>query len=259
VIAEAFAQAAVRAIEGMGPRRLRIVTDGIRQGISDAALANAMPTGADHELARAVREGQRASGLGDDVAAAYLDGLGAAYVRHAERLRVETVWSGPKSHAVPVRSTAEVLVDLVGEAQKDLLLMTYSAKPHPPVIESLIAARARGVQVSVVVETLQGAGGAIGGPVEPATAFQAVPGVELWHWPPAARSDSGAKMHAKVAVADGRALLVSSANLTQSGVKTNVEAGVLVRGGTAPERAAEHVRQLIATGVLVRLLPGEPG
>ncbi|OLT00089.1 hypothetical protein BJF90_07295 [Pseudonocardia sp. CNS-004] len=73
------------------------------------------------------------------------------------------------------------------------------------------------------------------------------------------RDRSPAKMHAKVAVADRRALLVSSANLTQSGVKTNMEAGVLIRGGTAPERAAEHVQQLIAAGVLVRLLPGESG
>ena len=257
--AEAFANAAVRAVEGMGPSRLRIVTDGIRQGLSDAALANAMPTSADTELARAVREGQRTAGLGDDVAAAYLDGLGAAYLRQAERMRVETVWSGPKSHAVPVRSTAEVLVDLVGDAQTELLLMTYSAKPHPPVIEALTAARERGVRVSVVVETLQGAGGAIGGSVEPAAAFQAVPGVELWHWPPAARSESSAKMHAKVAIADRRALLVSSANLTQSGVKSNMEAGVLVRGGTAPRRAAEHVEQLIAAGVLVRLHAGESG
>jgi phosphatidylserine/phosphatidylglycerophosphate/cardiolipin synthase-like enzyme len=259
VIAEPFAKAAVRAVEGMGPGRLRIVTDGIRQGLSDAALAGALPTSADGELARVVREVQRASGLGDDVAAAYLDGLGAAYVRHAERMQVESVWSGPKSHAVPVRSTAEVLIDLVSDAQAELLLMTYSAKPHPPVIQALTAARARGVRVSVVVETLQGAGGAIGGSVEPAAAFQAVPGVELWHWLPTVRSEPGAKMHAKVAVADRRALLVSSANLTQSGVKTNMEAGVLVLGGTAPVRAAEHVEQLIAAGVLVRLYPGETG
>ena len=66
-------------------------------------------------------------------------------------------------------------------------------------------------------------------------------------------------MHAKVAIGDRRTLLVSSANITQSGVSTNIEAGVLVRGGTAARRAAEHVEQLIATGVLVRLLVGDVG
>ncbi len=134
--------------------------------------------------------------------------------------------------------------------------MTYSARPHPPVIEALSAARARGIRVSVVVETLQGAGGALAG-TEPAAAFRAVPGVELWHWPPRARTEPGAKMHAKIAVADRWALLVSSANLTQSGVGTNIEAGVLVRGGHAPRRAAEHVAHLIAAGVLTRLHRGE--
>jgi phosphatidylserine/phosphatidylglycerophosphate/cardiolipin synthase-like enzyme len=76
-------------------------------------------------------------------------------------MRVEAVWSGPNSHAVPVRATLQVLVDLVSGAQAELLLMTYSAKPHSPLIEALTAARERGMRVSVVVETLQGAGGAI--------------------------------------------------------------------------------------------------
>jgi phosphatidylserine/phosphatidylglycerophosphate/cardiolipin synthase-like enzyme len=65
-------------------------------------------------------------------------------------------------------------------------------------------------------------------------------------------------MHAKIAVADRHTLLVTSANLTQSGVATNIEAGLLVHGGHAPRRAAEHVSHLIATGVLVRLRAGTP-
>ena len=63
-------------------------------------------------------------------------------------------------------------------------------------------------------------------------------------------------MHAKIAVADRRTLLVSSANLTQSGVDTNIEAGLLVRGGAAPQRAAEHLDRLVADGTLARLFVG---
>jgi len=61
-------------------------------------------------------------------------------------------------------------------------------------------------------------------------------------------------MHAKLAVADRRVLFVSSANLTQSGVTKNIEAGLLVCGGPAPERAAEHIDALRASGSLVRLV-----
>jgi len=108
------------------------------------------------------------------------------------------------------------------------------------------------VVVRVVVETLQGAGSALNG-AEPYLAFTSVPGIELWHWPSSKRSEPGAKMHAKLAVADRRLLLVTSANLTQSGVTKNIEAGLLVRGGTAPVRAAEHVDALRASGELARL------
>jgi phosphatidylserine/phosphatidylglycerophosphate/cardiolipin synthase-like enzyme len=80
--------------------------------------------------------------------------------------------------------------------------------------------------------------------------------VRLWHWPAGKRTEQGAKMHARLAVADRTALLVSSANLTQSGVGRNIEAGLLVRGGSAPRRAAEHIAELISTGVLTRLRPG---
>ena len=62
--------------------------------------------------------------------------------------------------------------------------------------------------------------------------------------------DPGAKMHAKLAIADGKTLLVSSANLTQSEVSDSLEAGLLVRGGTAPEQALEYVRDLQARGLL---------
>jgi phosphatidylserine/phosphatidylglycerophosphate/cardiolipin synthase-like enzyme len=64
---------------------------------------------------------------------------------------------------------------------------------------------------------------------------------------------AGAKMHAKLAVADRAVMLVTSANLTQSGVAKNIEAGLLVRGGSAPRRAAEYVDALRAKREISRL------
>ena len=126
--------------------------------------------------------------------------------------------------------------------------------PHPPVgRDALSAACQRGVTVNAVVETLQGAGSALSS-TEPAAAFATLPAVKLWHWPKAARSAPGAKMHAKLAIADRRELLVSSANLTASGAVNSIEAGLLVRGSTAAVRAAEHIDGLIASGLLVPLV-----
>jgi phosphatidylserine/phosphatidylglycerophosphate/cardiolipin synthase-like enzyme len=106
--------------------------------------------------------------------------------------------------------------------------------------------------VWAVVETLHGAGSALQGD-QPAAAFATVPGMSLWTWDVSRRADSGAKMHAKLAVSDERTLFISSANLTTSGITNNIEAGVLVRGGTAARRAAEHLRTLRRDQILVRL------
>ena len=248
----AFAAAVGDAAEVLGPAMLRRLAADIETGRSTSGLA--VPGQA--ELVSAIRNAQQRDDVDRVRAAAYLRGVADGYARRDAAERVEPVWSGPHHHAVPVRSTAQALVDLVAGAVDRLWLMTYSARPHPPVIEALCAARSRGAAVSVVVETLQGAAGALGGP-EPAAAFLAVPGVELWHWPVAHRPDRSARMHAKIAVADRRALLVSSANLTQSGVDTNIEAGLLIRGGAAPQRAAEHLDRLVADGTLTRLFVGQ--
>lgn len=115
---------------------------------------------------------------------AYLGGLAAGYAQRADEVSVETVWSGPGSRHVPVRAPAAVLADVVREARRELLLMTYSARRYQPLTAALQAAVGRGVQVNVVVETLQGAGSALGGD-EPYQAFTPVGGIELWHWPTA--------------------------------------------------------------------------
>lgn len=185
-------------------------------------------------------------------AVAYLTGLAAGYTQRAGEVSVETVWSGPGSHHVPVRATAAVLAGIVSQAQRELLLMTYSAKPHQPLTGALRAATSRGVAVSVIIETLQGAGSALSGD-EPYHAFTGIPGIELWHWPTTRRTERGAKMHAKLAIADRHTLLVTSANLTQSGVTKNIEAGLLIHGGNAPQRAAEHIDALRASGDLAQL------
>ena len=176
------------------------------------------------ELVSAIRDAQQRDDVDRVRAAAYLRGVADGYARRDAAERVESVWSGPHHHAVPVRSTAQALVDLVAGAVDAAVLMTYSARPHPPVLDALCAARSRGAAVSVVVETLQGAAGALGAPS---------PRPRSWRCPASScgtgRSrtapDRSARMHAKIAVADRRALLVSSANLTQSGVDTNIEAG----------------------------------
>lgn len=247
----AFEVTVEAVVRRLAPQHLRALAAGIAAGWPEHALRSAVPTSGFAEAVGALRASQREHGVSDAEAAAFLRGLVAGRAQRTE-VRVESVWSGPDSHAVPVRATAPVLVELVHQATRELVFMTYSAKLYEPLREALAEAVGRGVRVDAVVETIAGAGGALAG-AEPAAAFSGVDGVHLWHWPPERRPAGNAKMHAKLAVADREVLLVTSANLTQSGVGNNIEAGLLVYGGTAPQRVAEHVAELTAKGVLAPL------
>ncbi|MFI0978907.1 DISARM system phospholipase D-like protein DrmC [Streptomyces sp. NPDC021093] len=248
---QAFRQAAADAQTAVGAESVRTIAEGIAQGRSRVSMLTLRTQPGFAEAATRILDGMAVEGVPDAEASAYLRGLADGYALRADEQEVSLVWSGPSSHRVPVRSTSRVLIQLVEEARQELLLMTYSATRYLPLEEALQAAVGRGVVVDVVVETLQGAGSALTG-TEPASAFARVEGARIWHWPPDRRSEPGAKAHAKLAVADRRALLTTSANFTQSGVGKNMEAGILIRGGPAPVRAAEHIQELQRTDVLRR-------
>jgi phosphatidylserine/phosphatidylglycerophosphate/cardiolipin synthase-like enzyme len=246
----AFGATVDAATTHLGPARLRDLADCLAAGEPAEDIFRSF--GGDANLVGAILAAQRDDRVPADIAATYLRGVAAGYAGAVATSRVEVVWSGPASPRVPVRATAQVIASLIAEAQREILLVTYSARPYQPVIAGLTAAISRGVEVSILVETLQGAGSTLSGS-EPANAFATVEGVVLWHWPAHARPTPGSKMHAKIAVADRRVLFASSVNLTQSAVEHSIEAGVLVHGGTAPRRAAEHIQELQASGVLQRL------
>jgi phosphatidylserine/phosphatidylglycerophosphate/cardiolipin synthase-like enzyme len=249
-----FEEAAAAAALQVGAATLADLADRIAADWPDHAILDADGQRLGDAVAL-ILAARHETGVPPAEAAAYLRGLAAGHEHATTAVTVETVWSGPGSHAVPVRATAQALREVIAEADHELVLMTYSATPHPGICTALTNAVSRGVSVTVVVETLQGAGSALSGS-EPAAAFGGIPGVQLWHWPVRQRSENGSKMHAKLAVADQRVLFVSSANLTQSGVAKNIEAGLLVRGGAAPQRAAEHIAELKASGVFVALTTG---
>jgi len=251
-VTDRFGEAARAAVRSLSREQVEVLAARLASGASVAGVLDAVALPGYRDVAAQVMAAIATTGEDRAVFAAHLRALAEGYALGRATQRVEVVWSGPITSAVPVRATARVLTDLVREARRDLVLMSYSARPYQPLTEALAVAVARGVAVAVIVETLAGAGGALSGE-EPAAAFLAVPGVQVWHWPTARRPEQSSKMHAKLAIADEEVLLVSSANLTQAGIGKNMEAGLVVRGGPAPARAVEHIRELQASGALARL------
>lgn len=168
-----------------------------------------------------------------------------------EAQRVEVVWTGPSSTAVPVRRTDAVLQQVIASAQRSLLVVSFAAYKVPTVIAALEAALARGVAVTLVLETTDA--GVL--THSAAAAFESLRDrltVLVWPLDQRARAESGgfANFHAKCAVADDHTALVTSANLTGAALAHNMELGLLVRGGEIPVRLAAHWHELEVEGVL---------
>ncbi|CAL9364604.1 DISARM system phospholipase D-like protein DrmC [Streptomyces sp. enrichment culture] len=249
-----FEVAAETAVAALGLSRSKDLVGLLARRCSkERALAELAAPGADEAVAE-LYDAMGRDSVPPVEAAAYVRGYVAAMLRARDRVRVRTVWTGPSTPAVPVRATAQVLVDVIDEAHDELLAMTYAARPYPALTRALTAAAERGVRIHVVVETLTGAKGLLKGR-EPAEAFASVPGLNLWYWARDPDEHPHSRQHAKLAVADRRTLFLGSANLTESAAHRNIEAGVLVSGGEAPRRAAEHIVELQRLGVLKPLRP----
>jgi phosphatidylserine/phosphatidylglycerophosphate/cardiolipin synthase-like enzyme len=163
---------------------------------------------------------------------------------------VEVVATGPTTPHVSLRHTKAVFLDLVADAHQELFIVSYAAYRVPEIVTALEAASARGVTVRLILETTIDSAAAL--THDAADAFRSLADrVELYVWP-AERRPAGSKLHAKALIADGRVAFVTSANLTGHAMDQNLELGILVRGGQAPRRLADHFRALIGR-VLVRM------
>jgi phosphatidylserine/phosphatidylglycerophosphate/cardiolipin synthase-like enzyme len=167
---------------------------------------------------------------------------------------IDIAWTGPSSAHVPVRLSSQVLLDLIGEARSQLIVVSFAAYKVAPVTNALRSAANRGVDVRLILETAEDSDGHLS--KDAADAFRELNDlVSFWVWPKKRRPEGGASMHVKAVVVDGRVALVTSANLTGHALERNMELGLVVRGGAAPKRLADHFQALTASGNLTRVQP----
>lgn len=167
----------------------------------------------------------------------------------------ELAWTGPAS-TIPLRRIAQALEQVIDEAERELLIVSYAVYRIPEVGVALARAVERGVRPQLVIESPKADDGHVA--YDGLAAFG--PAVRqrsaIYRWPPASRpKDANGKhgaLHVKCAVADEHLLLLSSANLTDHALTLNMELGILVRGGEEPRQVARHFRDLMSAGVLVR-------
>ena len=180
---------------------------------------------------------------GPEFAGALLGALEA--VRANGSAAVDVVWTGPDSSVGTSRLTSAVIVELIGEAQADVLLVGYAVHTEPLVAAALHAAVERGVPLPQRLERPA----ATPGVASHGAAFPGLTATRLC-WPGGSRP-VGASLHAKVLVVDGSSALIGSANVTGAALGRNLECGLLVRGGPQPGQVRKHIRSLRALGAVV--------
>ncbi|WP_046381948.1 MULTISPECIES: DISARM system phospholipase D-like protein DrmC [Pseudomonas fluorescens group] len=171
------------------------------------------------------------------------------YTKAASEQSSELVWTGPTTPFVSARRTEQALLQIINSAELSLFITSFVAYDVSTIVKALNAANDRGVVISMLLELSQDHGGSI--------TFDAigkmrtlVPAARLYAWREKSDPFSDGRVHAKVAVADGRMCFITSANLTGHAMEKNMEAGVLISGGRIAKLLDEHLRSLVDTKIV---------
>jgi phosphatidylserine/phosphatidylglycerophosphate/cardiolipin synthase-like enzyme len=168
---------------------------------------------------------------------------------HRENQTVELVWTGPDSRVIPLRRTDQALLQVINSATARLLVVSFAVYKIESIARALVSAARRGVSVSICIESSDASEGKIAYDAVRAFGPEIVQHARFYVWPldkrPKSPDGKHGSLHSKLAVADGKALLVSSANLTEYAMNLNMELGVLVQGGKLPGQVERHFEQLI--------------
>jgi phosphatidylserine/phosphatidylglycerophosphate/cardiolipin synthase-like enzyme len=248
-----LAGAIARCVDELTPGALAALAEALRAGRPRDRLVEVVPT--EHYRA-VVRDLVRAwSGSSDTSAEALTLALesSATAARLADEETLSVVWSGPPTEAVPLRRTDQVLLQLIRGARQRLLIVSFVVTRIDAIAAAVVDVAGRDVGVAMILES-EVEGGRAGFEGAGGLAAEIARHVRLYTWPaerrPVDRRGGRAVLHAKVAVADGSVLVVSSANLTESAMERNMELGLLVRGGAVPARVQTHFDRLIERGEL---------
>lgn len=173
---------------------------------------------------------------------------------HRLRQRIELVWTGPVPAGTVFRRSDQVLLEMVREAAKRVIIVSFATYRVPAVHHALGDALKRGVEVVFIVESREESEGRV--KVDPVAAIGAelATNARIYVWPrdrrPTDEDGNFGLLHAKCAIADGKRLLVSSANFTTAALEKNMELGLLIEGGNLPAVVAAHWDALRVGGVL---------
>jgi phosphatidylserine/phosphatidylglycerophosphate/cardiolipin synthase-like enzyme len=177
----------------------------------------------------------------------------------------DLVWSGPEIPGLHARDTRRVYEELLSGARTSLWASTFAFFDGPRAFQVLAERMDEAPELEVVL--LLNVQRKPGDTTKTSDLVQRF-AEKFWteEWPGKSRPQvfydprslepegPAGVLHAKAVVADGEAVFVTSANLTEAAFDRNIEVGMLSRDRTLAESLTQHFRTLIERELL-RALP----
>lgn len=249
---DSLVSAAVNLVALLHPARINAIADRVRGSTladSSQGLHQLVTTAAARRALDRVLDEWNSAATSGDLLAGILVGAAHSRQKTQRESSVELVWTGPTTPFVATRRTEQVLLDVIRRTENEIFLVSFVAYDVPSVTSELNAAASRGVEIRVLLESSISQGGSLS--VDPVAMVRSrVPSASLYIWIDRPPPFSDGRVHAKVAVADGRTAFLTSANLTGHALEKNMEAGIVVDGGQLPERLRLHLTALIETRII---------
>ena len=175
-----------------------------------------------------------------------------SYIAQSNASRSSFVLSGPVNTLPDTRKTEQVILDLIQNATKNIVLVSFAAYKIPTLAKALHAAIERGVCIRFILESAEDSAGQLNRDAK--LAFNSLSGAIFYHWPVEKRqvnaSGKPGKMHAKCAINDD-SFFITSANLTNDAFRNNIELGILQQDKKKAEQLLSYFNNLIRNKILV--------
>ena len=171
-----------------------------------------------------------------------------------QKQMIELLWTGPSSKEINLRRNDQALLELINTARNEIIIVSFVVYKVREILSALHSAAMRGVKITVILESPDVSEGYAAQDNIKALGPGLREHVRIFLWPedkrPAVEAGGKVSLHVKCAVADGKRMFLSSANLTNRAMNYNMEMGILLEDVGLPARAKNVFDELIADGTL---------
>jgi len=170
---------------------------------------------------------------------------------------IEMVWTGPSPAHTKLRRTDQALGEVIGRSQASLWIVSFAAYKMKTVLDAINDASARNVDVSLLLESSEESDGKLSADQIAEIRYELSGACKFYIWPMDKRDPNKAGhrglLHAKCAIADGKYLFVSSANLTEAALRRNIELGVLLKSAKYACQIEDHLKWLVESKTITQI------